>query len=142
MLADQIRQIAAWLAATDIGLLELRGPGQALLMRHDGDAVDIVETDGTAPSEAATTPADVNVLTVVAPSVGVFRHRHPMREDSLVELDARVTAGQALGLLQIGPLLIPVRAPADATVHGLLVADGSVVGYGTPLVALRNATAP
>jgi len=142
MFADQIRQIAAWLAATDIGLLELRGPGQALLMRHDGDAVDVVESDDTAPSEPAAATAEVDVLTVVAASVGVFRHRHPMREDSLVEPEARVKAGQALGLLQIGPLLIPVRAPADATVHNLLVADGSVVGYGTPLVALRDATAP
>ena len=130
MHADQIQQIAAWLAAADIGLLELRGPGQTLLLRHDGAGVDVIETDG------AEAPA---LLTIAAPSLGVFLHRHPLREEPLAAPGARVRAGQALGLLQIGPLLLPVAAPADATVHELLAAHGTLVGYGTPLFALHGA---
>ena len=136
MNADQIQQIAAWLATTDIGWLELRGPGETLVLRHDGAAVAVV--DDAAPPGAAP-PSDT--LTVAAPSVGVFLHRHPLREDLLAAPGTAARAGQSLGLLQIGPLLLPVPAPADATVLELLVAHGTTVGYGTPLVALRD-TAP
>jgi len=134
--AAQIEQIAAWLAATDIGLLELRGPGQMLLLRHDGagvEVVDVVQTDGAAA------PAAPVLHTVNAPSVGVFLHRHPLREDTLAAPGSAVRAGQALGLLQVGLLLLPVLAPADATVLELLVAHGTVVGYGTQLFALQGA---
>lgn len=128
MRADQIRQIAARLAATDISLLELRGPGQTLLLRRQGSAVDIVETDDAAQP-----------VTVAASSVGVFLHRHPLREDALAPPGTMVQSGQALGLLQVGPLLLPVLAPAAGIVLELLAADGAVVGYATPLVALHGA---
>lgn len=136
MNANQIRQIGEWLAASDIGLLELRGPGQTLRLRHDGAGVDVVENNCAAAGPAA--PATLNV--VVAPSVGVFLHRHPLREDALAMPGEAVHAGQALGLLQIGSLLLPVTAQVDATVYELLVAHGTVVGYGTPLLAMRDAT--
>ena len=126
MHADDIRRIAAWLAATDIGLLELRGPGTALRRRQDGGDVAVEEI-----TEAAQ-PA----LVVQAPSVGVFLHRHPLRTNDLAPPGSTVAAGQVLGLLQTGPLLLPVTAPADAVVHELRVAHGTAVGYGTPLVAL------
>lgn len=140
MRADQIQQIAACLAATDIGLLELRGPGLVLRLRHDGAGVEVVEIDDAVLVSAAAVPAVPEVATVTAASVGVFLHRHPLRQDALAAPGARVRSGQALGLLQIGSLLLLVPAPADATVHELLAADGAVVGYGAPLVALRDAT--
>ena len=51
MNADQVQQIAAWLAATDIGQLELRGPaGQILVLRHDGGAgAAVAVVDDAAP---------------------------------------------------------------------------------------------
>ncbi len=131
---DQIQQIAAWLAATDIGQLELQGPGQILLLRHDGATVAVVDS---AALPAAATPPDT--LTVAAPSVGVFLHRHPLRQDCLAAPGTPVQAGQAVGLLQTGLVLLQVPAPADATMHELLVAHGTVVGYGMPLVTLRHA---
>jgi acetyl-CoA carboxylase biotin carboxyl carrier protein len=126
MHADDIRRVAAWLAATDIGVLELRGPGTALRLRQRGAevAVDEIEAE-SAPS-----------LIVNAASVGVFLHRHPLRTDDLAPPGSAVVAGQVLGLLQTGPLLLPVTAPADALVQELLVAHGTAVGYGTPLAAL------
>ena len=143
MHADQIQQIAAWLAATDIGLLELRGPGQTLLLRHDGAAVDVVQSDGEAAFEPAAAPTAADPpTTVTAPSVGVFLHSHPMREDALAAPGIPVQVGQTLGLLQIGPLLLPILAPAAGTVLELLAAHGAVVGYGAPLVTLHNTTPP
>lgn len=120
-------RIAAWLAATDIGLLELRGPGTALRLRHEGGGVtvDAIET------EAAGT------FTANAASVGVFLHRHPLRTEDLAAPGTELAAGQVLGLLQTGPLLLPVPAPAAGVLVQWLVPHGSAVGYGTPLAALQ-----
>jgi len=141
MRADQLQQIAQWLAATDIELLELRGPEQSLRLRNDGGAVDAAIPGGAAPSDAgAVSPLhDVpNSVTVSATSVGVFLHRHPLRDDALAEPGTPVQAAQALGLLRIGPLLMPVGAPAAGTVLELLASHGTTVGYGTPLVTLAD----
>ena len=140
MRADLIQQIAAWLAATDIGLLELRGPGQTLRLRHQGSAIDIVETDDAALPDAAAAPDASQPVTVAASSVGVFLHRHPLREEALAPPGTPVAPGQALGLLQAGPLLLSVLAPAAGIVLELLAAHGAVVGYGTPLITLHDAT--
>jgi acetyl-CoA carboxylase biotin carboxyl carrier protein len=139
MQADQVQQIARWLAATDIGLLELRGPGHTLVLRHDGAAVELIEQDDGAPID---TGASAEPLTVTAPWLGVFLHRHPLRAEALAAPGAAVQAGQVLGLLQIGPLLLPVAAPADAFVIEPLAEHGAVVGYGTPLFALQADTPP
>ena len=137
MQADQIQQIARWLAATDIGLLELRGPGHTLVLRNDGAAVELVEQDDGALID---TGAPAEPLTVTAPSLGVFLHRHPLRAEALAAPGTAVQAGQVLGLLQIGSLLLPVPAPADAFVIEALAEHGAVVGYGTPLFALQADT--
>ena len=137
MRPDQIQQIADWLAATDIGLLELHGPGHTLQLRHDGGGIEVVQRDDTAPAE---TSAEPDTLTVTAPSLGVFLQRHPLRAETLAAPGAAVSAGQVLGLLQIGPLLLPVTAPADGCVIEPLVDHGTVVGYGTPLMVLQVTT--
>ena len=137
MNADQIERISAWLAATDIALLELRGPGTQLRLRHDGGGVPVRhEPFDVAPSASPPTAAPIGGLTANAPSVGVFLHRHPLREAALAPVGARVGAGQPLGLLQIGALLLPLCAPEAGTVTGMRVAHGTAVGYGTPLVDL------
>jgi acetyl-CoA carboxylase biotin carboxyl carrier protein len=149
MQADQIEQIARWLAATDIALLELNGPGHTLVLRHDGAAVEFIEQEHGAPMDASAasaaltdTTAAPDLLTVTAPSLGVFLHRHPLRAEALAAPGAAVQGGQVLGLLQIGSLLLPVAAPANAFVIEPLAEHGAVVGYGTPLFALQADTPP
>jgi acetyl-CoA carboxylase biotin carboxyl carrier protein len=50
---------------------------------------------------------------------------------------ARVQAGQTLGLLRIGVLLLPVTASRAGTVAAVRVEDGATVGYGAALVDLH-----
>ena len=133
--AEQTQQLAGWLAATDIGLLELRMPDGILrlgLDRASGRFVLLgdVEFD-IAP--AATGAA------ATAPSVGVFLAGHPLHGAPLVRIGERVAAGQPVALLQIGPLLLPVPAPNDSVVSAVLGPEGRAVGYGDALVALRAA---
>ena len=127
--ALQASQFAAWLADTDIGLLELRTPQGTLRLGRQGD--DIVEL----PAEVA--GAKSEVVSVHALSVGVFLHSHPLATAPPVRAGERVEAGQTVGLLKIGPLLLPVTAPKAGIVEGIHVANDVAIGYGTPLVDLH-----
>jgi len=135
MQTDQLKQLSAWLAATDIAVLELRGPGEHIRLRHDGARVEAI--DDEAPVTVDTSGVQAPRLVAAASSVGVFLHGHPLHDKPLVHPGTHVRAGQALGLLQIGALLLPVSAAKDATVIGALVAHGETVGFGTPLVELE-----
>ena len=130
MKIDDVQQLSAWLAATDIDLLELHGPGEHLCLRRDGARVEIVPSDALQDG-----PEQRAVATAASP--GVFLHGHPLRGEPLATPGAVARAGQVLGLLQIGALLLPVTAPAEGVVQAMLVAQDTTVGYGTPLVELR-----
>jgi len=135
MSPDLETSLSSWLSATDIGWLELRGPGVHLCLRNDGGRVQSV------PPGAAH-PVAHEAVAVRAPSVGRFLHAHPLHDAPLAAPGQPVARGQAIGLLQIGALLLPVQAPCDGTVATHLAADGSTVGYGAALVELLPATTP
>ena len=127
---DSLQQLSTWLDDAGIGLLELRGPG--VLLRLGRDAADAAP----AGEWNAAVPDALHGITVNAPSAGVFLLSHPMQSSPLAPVGAQVRAGAPIGLLQIGALLLPVRAPQAAVVTSLHVPHGTVVGYGTPLVDL------
>jgi len=132
--ADELKQMAAWLADTDIGLLELRTPnGSIRLGREPAPGSEIVQLEDDAQDdEAAPEPAIAS-----APNVGVLLHAHPLHDKPVVRVGERVEAGQGLGLLRIGPLLLPVTAPVSGQVIGVCEQTGAAVGYGTALFELR-----
>jgi acetyl-CoA carboxylase biotin carboxyl carrier protein len=129
MRIDDVRQVSSWLEATDIDMLELQGPDERLCLRRHGNRIDVA-SDGVAEV------AEPFKL-VTADSVGAFLHEHPQRAEPLAIPGAPVRAGQVLGLLQIGALLLPVISPHDGTVEAVLVTSDTTVGYGTPLIAVR-----
>lgn len=126
---QDVSRLAAWLAGTDIGLLELRTPQGTLRLGRKGD--DVVELPEEEEEE------EIELVSIRAPSLGVFLHGHPMAAVPLARIGARVAAGQAVGLLKIGPLLLPVTAPQAGIVEGIHAADGVAVGYGSPLIDLH-----
>ncbi len=151
MKVEQIRQICTWLAATDITEFDLQGPGIHLSLRNARAVAPRISAQPTPPappaSAAPAAPAvpavpvgAASTEVVRAGSVGVFRHQHPQQTAPLAAVGASVRASQPLGLLQIGPLLLPVTAPCDAMVQDMPVPDGTVVGWGTSLVVLGGCT--
>ncbi|WP_055334244.1 hypothetical protein [Ralstonia solanacearum] len=130
---EHIRQICTWLAATDITEFELQGPGVRLALRTERPMPSQISAQPV-PAAASAAPQEV----VRAGSVGVFRSQHPQQAAPLATVGMAVRASQPVGLLQIGPLLLPVLAPCEAVVQDMPVPDGTVVGWGTPLVVLAT----
>ena len=129
---DHVDQLCAWLAATDIGLLELKGPAGTLRLRHDGSSVEVEMIEAAA---AALFSAPMQV--VRAPLPGIYLDRHPLRSQPLAAVGSEVAASTSLALLQVGPLLISVPAPDDGMVVEKFAEHGATVGYGAPLIGLQ-----
>ncbi|MEZ2143305.1 biotin/lipoyl-containing protein [Bradyrhizobium sp. DN5] len=127
---DHVDQLSVWLKHADLALLELRGPSATLRLVNDGASVRVVAGDESLFVDAPS-------VTVRAASPGIFLDRHPLHEHAIALTDANVRAGDPLGILQIGPLLLPVPAPRAGMVTDVLIAHGTVVGYGAPLFVLR-----
>ena len=132
---DRVRQLSEWLSATDIGRLELRGPGESIRLQREGGR--IVVALGVPGFEPADEYVAVPSVAATASSVGVFLHRHPLHHTALAEAGASVGCGQVVGLLQIGALLLPVTSPCDGVVVGTLVEHGAAVGYGARLIEFQ-----
>ncbi|MBB6593085.1 acetyl-CoA carboxylase [Ralstonia solanacearum] len=140
MKIEHIRQICTWLAATDITEFELQGPGVRLSLRTERPMPSQISAQPVPAASAAPAVAAVAASQEVvrAGSVGVFRSQHPQQAAPLATVGMAVRASQPVGLLQIGPLLLPVLAPCEAVVQDMPVPDGTVVGWGTPLVVLAT----
>lgn len=122
-----LTRLSAWLAGTDIAVLELSGPGGTLrLVRSDSDAAMV--------RHQSETPATVHTIT--ADGVGVFLDRHPLRLDPFAGPGTRHAAGDMLGLLRVGPVLRAVVAPCACHVDAVLAEPGAAVGFGAPLFAI------
>jgi acetyl-CoA carboxylase biotin carboxyl carrier protein len=112
-MSDLEQLLREWLVGTGIGLLELRTPEHTIILR-------------------SAEPAAIR-----APSLGVFLHGHPSTEGLLARAGQTVRKGDAVGLLRIGALLLPVLAPHDGVIVDHLAEDGVIVGYGAPLLRLQ-----
>lgn len=132
---QDLSQLAQWLAAADIDYLELSSPElHARIHRHGATEVG----PATPPGLVASMLDEADVLIVRAPSVGVLLDRIPGRAEPLCTLGMAVQPGSLVALLQVGPLLLPVRATCDGSAGNWLVAPGSTVGYGTPLLEIHK----
>jgi len=127
---DHVDQLSVWLKGAGLALLELRSPSATLRLINDGVSVRVIEGDEIPPVDAPS-------MTVRAPSPGIFLDRHPLHGCAIALADINVRAGEPLGFLQIGPLLLAVPAPRAGMVTDVLIAHGTIVGYGTPLFVLR-----
>lgn len=137
MLADNWQCLAEWLRAADIDCLEIDVPGVALRMVRCADVYRFegLEARALGPGLVVGAPA-----AACAPCVGVFLDRHPLDADSLASQGARVEVGARVGYLRVGVLLVPVVAPVAGTIAGILAPAGSLVGYGTRLIAIVEGT--
>jgi acetyl-CoA carboxylase biotin carboxyl carrier protein len=120
--SDRIRQLHDLLDGTDIEFLEMRTPQETIRLRRDIAAVPV--------------PPLPEPLTIVAPVAGVFLHRHPSQDTPLLRPGQAVQAGDVVGLVRIGALLMHLAAPRAGVIVDITAEDGSTVGYGAALLRL------
>lgn len=129
-----VTQLAAWLAATDIHLLEFRSPAGKLSLRRGTGKHPMEEL----PSPTPAVPAPTQAVRVHASSPGHFLTAWPGCPVPLAEAGDVVAVGQMLGLVQIGALLLPVRAPRAGVLATLPATLGELVGFGSLLATLTS----
>lgn len=123
MSAPMPQELAALLRGTDIATLELRSPGGLYLRVFNDDAQVTVRS--------------ANVV-ARAISPGVLLQSHPLHTRPLCLPGQGVAAGQAIALLRVGHLLLPVTAAQPGTFVRYRVAPGTVVGWGDALADLLS----
>ena len=136
MKISDIPQIAAWISEAGIATYELTGPDYRIRLTRSVKVRSKRVVSAGFVRDAAV-PAKGQSDVVGSPGVGLFLHAHPVQETALAEPNEPVAAGQPLGLLQVGPILLPVLSPRDGIVASIVAPDRSLVGYGDPLVALK-----
>lgn len=128
--AATLARLARAMAEAGLARLELEGPDFALRLERSspGDA-----PPSPVPGSSNGDPARV---TVRSPAVGTFLRAHPLHDRPLAAAGDRVRAGEPLGLVRMGDLLVPIAAPATGRLERELAAPGSLVGFGDPLLEL------
>ncbi|ATU94636.1 acetyl-CoA carboxylase [Phyllobacterium zundukense] len=126
---ETIAFLAAALQAAGVDGIEINQPECTLriVARRDAPSVDplvqILQTTSRATQSEK----------VTAPMAGVFSSLHPASSAPPLEPPPEVAAGETLGFIWIGPILLPVKAAKTGVLTRRVAADGSVVGYGDPL---------
>lgn len=79
--------------------------------------------------------------TIDAPLVGTFYRASNPGEDPYVQEGSVVKEGTVIGLIEAMKVMNEVKATQSGVVTTFLVEDGSLVEYGTPLIALDTENA-
>lgn len=88
-------------------------------------------------SAAAPEPAVADGHVVASPSVGVFWRAPQPGAAPFVEVGARVSVGDTVGIVEVMKLMNTVTADVSGEVVAVHVANAGVVEFGTPLVTIR-----
>jgi len=111
-----------------------KAAAQTILADQDSDEytyttqyIDIVDDEGGGDVEA---PSG-NIM-ITAPLVGVFAHVKP-----LVGLNARVSEGQVVGVIEAMKLLTEIKAPANGVIVDIFIEPSHPVEYGQALFEIR-----
>jgi acetyl-CoA carboxylase biotin carboxyl carrier protein len=88
----------------------------------------------TPPPAAA--PVEAVGTVIASPSVGLFWRAPSPSSPPFVEVGARVSAGDTIGIVEVMKLMNHVVAPVAGSVTAIHVANGDMVEFGQPLVVV------
>jgi acetyl-CoA carboxylase biotin carboxyl carrier protein len=156
---NQLHQLLALLGDSDIQELKLEGEDFRLEVRRNLPGVaPLTVLQAAAPAAAAAPPAAAAVPTaapsapppaapgargdlqdITAPMVGTF-YRAPSPEDSpFVEIGSRISAGQAVCILEAMKLMNELETELSGEVVEILVENGTPVEFGQVLMRIKPA---
>jgi acetyl-CoA carboxylase biotin carboxyl carrier protein len=155
---DQLRELLAFLAESDIQELRLEGSDFRLEVRRNLPTVALPPPPpAPVPAEPASPPAvaapgvstappvpppvtpatrsDLHAIT--APMVGTFYRSSAPGEKPFVEVGGRVCVGQTLCILEAMKLMNEIDAEVSGEVVEILVENGTPVEFGQVLMRIR-----
>lgn len=134
---NEVETLVLRLQSSGVTMFECEGPLGLLRLRF-----------ASAAGQSALAPASDLAIPVVplgsqqtapalrSPGIGHVRLRHPLAGDILVREGEHVSKGQIVAVLQVDEVLVPVEADRDAVAARILVGDGDLIGYGSPILEL------
>lgn len=87
-------------------------------------------------SGGASPRAEREEILVRSPAVGRFLRIHPGQDRPLVDLGDTVVPETIVGLLENGPILMPILAGQVGEISRVEAEEGSLLGYGAPVMTL------
>jgi acetyl-CoA carboxylase biotin carboxyl carrier protein len=139
--ADLIRKLAELLDETGLGEIEYAAGDRRIRVARGGKAVQaavVAAPVAAAPAAAPapTVPAAPPAGLVTSPMVGmVYLAPEPSAPHFVKEGD-KVREGQTLLIIEAMKVMNAIRSPRAGTVTKILVANGTPVEYGEPLLVV------
>lgn len=124
---NEIRQISQKMQDSGLENIEISGRDFSLRLRYVNNPLSSL----TAGHKQAA-PVAIRAI-----KKGQFWTTHPLQEAATWPCGARVEAGDCLGFLQTGDLLLPVRSPQAAEIVTAAARHGQRVDFGDPLYAIK-----
>lgn len=127
---EKLRQLIGWMTQAGLAQVELSSADFHLRLRR---------SPGSAPVTAQVTAEPIiqpEQACITALGCGHFHARHPARDTPEVTPGQVIRAGDVIGVLAVGTLLLPVTAQQDGIAGEYLVTDGQLVDYAKPVLAL------
>lgn len=115
--------------------LALEAAGGVALELEDGDVrLHIVPAAPSAGPPVVAKPAP----TINSDGPGILRLTDPSGGAAFVTTGTAIEAGQIVALLEVGTALLPLHAEKAGRAEAILMAEGDLVGYGTPIIQLAG----
>ncbi|MBS0561117.1 MAG: acetyl-CoA carboxylase biotin carboxyl carrier protein [Proteobacteria bacterium] len=140
---EAIRQLASILAETGLSEIEIADKENRIRIARAPVApapgiVHVPQSAASAPAmPGASSEAGVPKGAVTSPMVGVAYLAPEPGAANYVAVGQAVSAGQTLLLIEAMKTFNQIKAPSAGTVTRILVASGSPVEYGEPLMVIE-----
>lgn len=144
MRVRDIRRLVRWLSQSSVSLLEIGAGNCAVRIRMSGGSDGPIAAANLLEKRSNSDDAETKALSyeVQAQDIGMFLKRHPSLSRDACTVGDLVEAGSCLGFICAGLVLRPVRTVLGGVVEGVLVQNGDMVDYGTPLFRVQQVTVP
>jgi acetyl-CoA carboxylase biotin carboxyl carrier protein len=146
ILDRDVRAVLRALRGTAVEEMRLQWGAVRIALRRDCSVATAPApvADGAAPDAALIdgVPPPTPYVEVRAHMVGPFHRSREPEGPVLVEVGDRVTAGQAIGVIETLGMATDVEAPAAGTLERFVVENDEGVEYGQVLAVINTEAAP
>ncbi|WP_421566715.1 acetyl-CoA carboxylase biotin carboxyl carrier protein [Ochrobactrum sp. EDr1-4] len=132
---EVLEQITCWLQQAGVSEVEIEtdtGESISISLQASGK-ISRSESASQAQPIVAVPLKTSGAKAPLAPCVGRFVERHPYYSDGPFAAGTTIRAGEIVGFVKTGPLLVASRSVQDVIVTDILVKAGDLVGFGDPL---------